>query len=159
MAKGFEFKGHKEIEDVLAALPQKFGAKVLNDTLKKSAKPLIEEAKNLVKKKSGELAKSIGSIPGRGKARGQQISVGPRRGGRYKGYHAHLVEYGTAMRKLDKPRLVTLNGKTVTITHTGSMPARPFMRPAYDAKIGAVQEEIKKEFRSILDSGFEKVFK
>jgi HK97 gp10 family phage protein len=47
--------------------------------------------------------------------------------------HAHLVEFGTGPRSLKKPRTVLLGGRMVTITHTGQMPARPFLRPAFDA--------------------------
>lgn len=156
--KGFKFQGNKDIEAVLAAIQGKFGEQVVLKTLRKAAKPLINEAKQKAPKDDGDLQKSIGYINGRGSGKGQQIYVGPRRG-LYNGYHAHLVEYGTGMRKLSEPRIVTINGRTVTITHTGSMPAQPFMRPAYDAKIGEVQDEIAKEFRSILDSNFKGVFK
>ena len=159
MAKGFEMKGVNEIEKVLAGLPGKFGEQTVLKTLRKSAKPLIQEAKRRAPKDDGDLQKSIGTISGRGGGKGKQIYVGPKRGGNFKGYHAHLVEYGTAMRKLAKPTLVKIGGKMVTITHTGSMPAQPFMRPAYDTKIDEVQEVIRTEFRSILESGFKGVFK
>jgi HK97 gp10 family phage protein len=157
--KGFRMEGVDDIEKVLAGLPGRFGEKVVTKTLRKSAKPLIAEAKQNAPEHKGNLKKSIGAINGRGGGKGSQIYVGPRRGGSFKGYHAHLVEYGTAPRKLATPHLATILGKTVLITHTGSMPAHPFLRPAYDAKIGEVQEVIKQEFRSILESGFRNVFK
>lgn len=152
-------QGVEEIEKVLAGLPGKFGEQVVLKVLRKSAKPLINEAKQRAPKDDGDLQKSIGTISGRGGGKGKQIYVGPKRGGGFKGYHAHLVEYGTAPRKLDKPHVVTIGGRTVTITHTGTMPAKPFMRPAFDTKIDEVQEVIATEFRSILQSGFKGVFK
>ena len=158
MAKGFEMHGFEDIDRVLAALPGKLGPQVLTRTLRKAAKPLTDEAKRLVPKDSGELAKSIGVIAAKDFGDYTGVYVGPRRGF-YAGHHAHLVEYGTVMRKLDKPRVVKIGGKTVTITHTGTMPAKPFMRPAYDSKIGEVQEEVKKELYNILESGFKGVFK
>lgn len=158
MAKGFEMKGFQEIEKVLAALPDKLGPKVLTQTLRKAAKPLTDEAKRLVPVDSGELKKSIGVIAAKDFGNYTGVYVGPRRG-IYAGHHAHLVEYGTVMRKLDKPILIKIGGKLVTITHTGTMPAKPFMRPAYDAKIGQVQEEVGKELYNILEGGFKGVFK
>lgn len=150
--------GFDDIYKVLAALPGKLGPQVLTRTMRKAAKPLTEEAKRLVPKKSGELAKSIGVIANKDFGSFTGVYVGPRRG-LYGGHAAHLVEYGTAARKLDKPHLLTISGKTVFITHTGTMPAHPFMRPAYDATIGQVQEEVKKELYNILESGFKGVFK
>lgn len=158
MAKGFEMKGFEEIEKVLAALPDKLGPQVLTRTLRKAAKPLTDEAKRLVPKRSGELAKSIGVVAAKDFGNYTGVYVGPRRG-IYGGHHAHLVEYGTAMRKLDKPTLIKIGGKLVTITHTGTMPAKPFMRPAYDSKIDEVQQEVKRVLQEEIASGYKGVFK
>ena len=46
--------------------------------------------------------------------------------------HAHLVEWGTGPRKFKKPRQVRIGGKWVVVESTGSMPAKPFFRPAVD---------------------------
>lgn len=151
-------KGFEDIDKVLAALPGKLGPQVLTKTLRKAAKPLVDEAKLKVPKASGELAKSIGVVAAKESGNYTGVHVGPRRGN-YGGHHAHLVEYGTAARKLDKPALVKIGGKTVAITHTGTMPAQPFMRPAFDAKIGQVQDEVKIGLYNLLESGFKGVFK
>lgn len=160
MANSFKFvtEGFDDIDKVLAALPGKFGPQVLTKTLRKAAKPLVDEAKKLVPVDKGELKKSIGVEQSKVAGNYVGVQAGPRRG-MFAGYHAHLVEYGTGPRKLDKPITLKIGSKWVTITHTGSMPAHPFMRPAYDAKIGQVQEEVKKELNNILETGFKGVFK
>lgn len=68
------------------------------------------------------------------------------------GYHAHLVEFGTVERTLATPRTVTLGGKTVTITTTGTMPAKPFMRPAFDENSGRVAGKLKTSLWDVVQS-------
>ena len=160
MAKGFEIKGINEIKDVLAGLPDKFGNKVVEDVLNKAAKPLIREAKQNASHSdvTGNLSKSIGAIKNKQEGQTVGITVGPRRSKGYKGHHAHLVEYGTAPRQVKKKQVLAGNGKFWGKS-VASSPAQPFLRPAYDSKIDTVQNEIKKEFQSILQSGFKNVFK
>lgn len=142
MAKEFEFQGIKEAQQVFDALGKRFGAKVLNKILRKNAKPLVVKARELAPADDGDLKKSIGVLGGRAGRRGQEILVGPRRGGSFKGHSGHLVEYGTGPR-------TKANGAS-----TGSMPAAPFMRPAVASEARAVIEGIKADCRLLLDSGF-----
>lgn len=167
MANNFRFavEGFEDIEKVLHALGKNLGAQVLTQVLRNAAKPLIQEAKRLAPVDDGGLKKSIGalraketSISGFDGPQFTGIFIGPRRGF-YEGHHAHLVEFGTGPRKLDKPATIKIGNRWVTITHTGSMPAKPFMRPAYDAKIGEVQKEVAKRLFDVLESDFKGVFK
>jgi len=48
------------------------------------------------------------------------------------GPHSHLVEFGTGPRRLKEPHYAKLGGNWVWVEHTGSMPAKPFFRPALD---------------------------
>lgn len=64
-----------------------------------------------------------------------EVVVGPgvlTKGGRGAARHAHLAEFGTAERH-------THRGKS-----TGTMPRKPFMRPAWDANIGRVFQDTGK---------------
>jgi HK97 gp10 family phage protein len=162
MAKGAGFVtyGIKEIEQVLAGLPDKFGQKVVEEVLVKSSKILVNQIKQNASHSdvTGNLRKSIGIIKSKEAGLTKRITIGPRRHGPYKGYHAHLLEYGTVTRRAEKAKVLAGHGIFFGKQVEG-VTAQPFMRPAYDACIGNVQDEIAKEFRSILESGFKKVFK
>jgi len=139
--KGFAFQGIEGVDRVLDALGKRLGPQVMNGILKQSAQPMVKEAKRLVKK--GRVRSSIGFIQGRGAKRGQLVYLGPRKskGGR----PAHLIEYGTGPRSRK-------NGGS-----TGSMPAKPFMRPAFDTQAGNVVAEIRKRVKTLLTSNFQGV--
>lgn len=141
---------------------KKLSNKVVRGILNKAAKPIIAEAKSRVSKNNGDLEKSIGSIPGRGLGKGEQVYVGPRRGGRFKGYAGHLVEYGTAPHIIKAKAaggLLHLRGNVFVneVQHPGAA-ARPFMRPAFDTKKDEAIGIIKDECKAIILDGFKSVF-
>ncbi|MBG8552354.1 HK97-gp10 family putative phage morphogenesis protein [Hymenobacter guriensis] len=144
-ANNFRFEGFKEVQQILDALPKKLGPKVISGIMRSAAKPLIERGRELAPKDDGDLRASLGVLAGRGAGRGSSVYVGPRRSEKYKGYAAHLIEYGTAPRK-------TESGKS-----TGSTPARPFWRPAFDQTKDEIIERIRKNLRLVLDSDFRNV--
>lgn len=145
--KNLRFEGIEEIAQVLSALPGRLGPQVILKTLRKAAKPIVAEAKSRAPRDKGDLIRSIGVINGRGQGKGQSVYVGPRRGGSFKGYAGHLVEYGTG------PRTMKDGGSS------GSMPAQPFMRPAADSKTPLAIESIKLDLKTLIESGFKGVFK
>lgn len=149
MGKNLRFEGIEELSQVLDGLAgdKRLSSQVVRQILNKGAKPIIETAKELVAKRDGDTAKSIGTIAGRGQGKGEQVYVGPRRGGPYKGYAGHLIEYGTAPRK-------QANGH-----NTGAMPALPFMRPAFDQRKDEAIGIIKNECKAIILSEFKSVYK
>jgi len=71
--------------------------------------------------------------------------------------HAHLVEYGTAPRKLDKPVVINLGGTFVTVTHTGSVGAQPFMRPALTEHVTEVLAAMKKRAKKGMEKHAKKM--
>lgn len=160
MAKGFEIRGIKEIEQVLAGLPGKFGNEVVEKVLNNGAKPLVKKTKENASHHdvTGNLSKSLGTIKNKKEGQTNSITFGPRRNRPFKGHHAHFLEYGTAPRKAQSGKVLAGGGKFFGKEVAG-VTATPFLRPAYDATIGQVQNEIANEFRSILQSGFRKVFK
>ena len=145
MAKNLAFRGFQELDQVLDALPNNIGPKVLQQILRKAVKPMVAEAKAKAPRDDKDLVKSIGVINGRGAGKGTQIYMGPRRGGGFKGYVGHLIEYGTAPRRTESGR------------NTGSGPALPFMRPAFDLMYPEAVRIIKEECKTIIDSGFKTI--
>ncbi len=139
----FQFEGFKEVEQLLDALPKKLGEQTLQKILRKNAQPLIQRGRELVPRRKGEIAKSLGVVAGRGAGRGTSIYVGPRRSKAFQGYAAHLLEFGTAPR-------VKKNGQS-----TGSMPASPFWRPAFDQTKDQIIAGIRLDIKAVLDSNFQ----
>jgi HK97 gp10 family phage protein len=157
--------GIEELGQVLDGLAgdKKLSNKVVRGILNKAAKPIIQKAQELAPQEDGDLKKSIGTIPGRGRGKGEQVYVGPRRGGRFKGYAGHLVEYGTAPHLIKAKAadgLLHLRGNVFAteVQHPGAA-ARPFMRPAFDAKKDEAIGIIKDECKAIILDGFKSVFK
>jgi len=64
--------------------------------------------------------------------------------------NSHLVEFGTVERTLEKPRKVQLGGHWVEIKTTGQMPARPFLRNAWDSMKYAALKIFTTEMRNEL---------
>src|SRR5690606_41903740 len=93
--------GHKEIDRVLKALPKELQHSIQQQAHVDAAKPLIEKEKLLAPEgPTGNLVDSIGAvkIPLRRANFIGEVHVGPRRGRRYRGHHAHLVEFGTKLK-------------------------------------------------------------
>jgi HK97 gp10 family phage protein len=158
---GISIKGIDELDQVLAGFDDKFGAKVLDGILRKAAAPMVREAKRLSSNAdvTGDTTKSIGIVANR---QNNSITVGPRRGNGFKGYHAHLLEYGTAPHlikaKAEAGLLRWAGGAATQVQHPGSA-AQPFMRPAFDATGTSMVESIKDQCREIIESGFKSVYK
>lgn len=156
MAKTFDFIGAKELQEAFLNIPAYVNSGVVDSELREAGKPLIKRAKEIASNadNTGNLSKSIGALSDR-KLAGEPAAIvmGPRRGRGHKGHHAHLVEYGTGPRKLLKPVRAKVNGKWVTATSTGTMPAFPFMRPAFDAKAQEVAENVKRIYSRLIEKG------
>ena len=116
----------------LRKLPEKVQKKVLVGAVRAGAKPIIKEARRIVPKRTGNLAKSIGVNKRRSKGTIVHFSVSPRRGGKYDGYYGHFVEFGTK-----------------------KMAPRPFMRTAFENKgeesIDAVRAYMKKRIEKEIE--------
>jgi HK97 gp10 family phage protein len=128
--------------DVLAQMLKKYAPKI-RDAIQDSA---VGAGATVIKKEAQKNLKRNGSIQSGNlyrslktqKVKGTHGAYKIFTQGRYapkgqRGPHAHLVEFGTGPRELDEPRQTRLpDGKWVVTTHTGSMPAKPFFRPAID---------------------------
>lgn len=154
-------KGLKELDAFLAALPKKLETGAYRAGLTAAARVIADEAKVRVPRKTGKLAKAIGSSSPR-KNQDGTFSISVRvRGPNEKGGNSHAFlglfhEYGV------RPHLIASTGKgegrvavkkakdgtgtidakvlkigdryvSGVVSHPGHA-ARPFMRPALDAK-------------------------
>lgn len=144
--------GFKELDAALAELPRAVAKGALTRTLRKAAEPIAEEARRLVPVDTGDLRDSIAVSAkiknragaaefaaamraGLGKGAAVQAMRDARRvaGQDYsavmhvgpsvpKGFHGHLVEFGTV-----------------------DTPIQPFMRPAWDSQKRVALDTIKDE--------------
>lgn len=160
MAKtGFELEGFDALEQVLAGLPGKFGDQVVDKILRKAAAPYVKRAKELSSNAdvTGDTTKSIGIIADR---KTNSIIVGPRRGNGYKGFVAHILEYGAAPHLIKAKAAgghLSFNGKAYTqVQHPGIAP-QPFLRPAFDETKDQMVQSVKDQCAEIIATGFRSV--
>lgn len=128
-----QVSGIKEIREVLQSWPLEVQHKAMQSVYAESAVPLLNAAHYLAPVgRTGNLADSIGIEKPSIKRVSEvgEIRVGPRRSGRYRGFHAHLNEYGTKER-------TRKNGGS-----TGIMPKKPFMKPAFDQTNGTLLRKV-----------------
>ena len=119
-----------EVINSLKAMGVEIDNPDLQRMLKAQALPIINSAKNLAPKDSGDLAKSIGFITGKDKDNKTKVLIGLRKE-YYNNYLGVMFEYGTVARiQQDTGR------------YTGIIEARPFMRPALDQNAGKVTDGI-----------------
>jgi hypothetical protein len=133
--------GLKEIQQAIKNLPLALEHSTLQSGYSKAAKPLVDREKLLAPEgPTGNLVDSIGIVKTNLKKANEvgEIKVGPRRG-RYKGFHAHMVEYGT------KKRVLKGRGKYRAGTDRGIMPKKPFAAPAFRLTKGIVEKGIAGE--------------
>lgn len=135
MSVTISLSGVDKIDKVLKGLPNVINHNMMSNVHVKAAQPLIQRMK--LQAPLGEtmnLTNSIGAVResyGKSDTLGI-VRVGARRG-RFKGNHAHLVEYGTARR-------ANKNG-----ANRGVMPRKPFTYPSWVATRAQVERIISYE--------------
>lgn len=142
--------GDKELAKALRELPQKVDDKALQKANVKAAQPLVDRMHRLAPVGlTGDLADSIGIIKAGRKNRSELglITIGPRRGGGFKGYAGHLVEFGTKRR-------TTKSG-----ANRGVMPKEPFVEPAWEDTKDEVLGSIDKELEKVITSYWKRTTK
>ena len=104
---------------------------IMGQFIEQAGRIFITLAKAKINVKTGNLRNSIGFIErdNRGKGRAFRL-IGARVYGPYKGFHAHLIEEGTADRTPSRKKKVSATGEKYG-KNIG--PAKPFMRPAFEA--------------------------
>lgn len=150
-----EVNGWKQLSKLLGDLPERLQRKVVNSAASAGAQVIVKEAKNNIRQngsiKTGTL---LDSIRKRKKKRTHGI---------YEVFtdksapHAHLVEWGTGPRKLKQPKEIKINGTWRIITQTGSMPAKPFFRPAVDENQNVIMRKMTERMAKRLAAEAEKM--
>jgi len=152
---GAKLEGFKEFADGLRKLPENIGKNVLRRAVSAGAAVIRVETKNnaLAIKDTGTLARSIyqKQIRELSGPKNQVFFIGARSGKQYQkdkngkdAYYARWVELGHFTRGPGKGRIVrdaNRGGKNnstlaaqVQAGHVRWVPARPFLRPAFDVK-------------------------
>lgn len=130
-----EIKGVDELLRKLRQLPEKVQKRVVVGAVRAAAKPLIKEARAKVPVDTGNLKKSIGVTKRRSKNKNIiHFSISPRKGGKYNGFYGHFVEFGTS-----------------------KMPAKPFLRPAFESKGKETIEAAKQYMARRIDKELKKL--
>jgi HK97 gp10 family phage protein len=140
--------GDKELRAALNILPDRIYRKVVRQMTGKMATPIVSAAKRNLKavqseKARGVLAKGLRKKTKTYKADGSVVTIV---GGKFpEAAHAHLVEFGHRMvvggtvsrlKKQWSASRSSRTGKRGGGRVVGFVPAKPFMRPAYDATKG-----------------------
>jgi hypothetical protein len=104
---------------------------IMGQFIEQAGRIFITLAKAKINVKTGNLRNSIGFIErdNRGKGRAFRL-IGARVYGPYKGFHAHLIEEGTADRTPSRKKKTSASGAKYG-KNIG--PAKPFMRPAFES--------------------------
>ncbi len=130
------------IEQALKAFPERLQRDIVNSVASRGAQVVKKHAKRNIKANgsiyTGTLYNAIKTAKVKNKHGVYRIFTGK------DAPHAHLVEYGTGPRNLSEPKQVQIGNTWVTIEQTGSMPAKPFFRPALDENEIEVLREMKK---------------
>lgn len=137
---GIEIKsnalGLPELQQLFNSLRGSQVNSIFNSAFRKASKPIIKGARSNLKprKRTGNLSKSIGVKPIRGKA---GLIVGARTFGKHKGYAGHILDKGTVMRYRK-----TKSGKRVS---TGKVNPTKYFKKAVDGNSLKIQNTISKE--------------
>lgn len=140
------FKGGKELQDMLNTLPAKLERNVMRSALRQGANVIRDAARDNINDRSGALSKSVRV---RTRARRGEVTATVTAGSK-DAYYAHMVEFGTSPHDIpaaDGSALDVAGNPRANVEHPGAAP-HPFMRPAIDEKQGeairAVGEQIRK---------------
>lgn len=146
VVSGVNIKGLAELDKVLRDLPGKLARNVVRGSLRAAATVVADEARVRAPVRTGGLRESIRVstrvVHGVPQAK---VVAGTKSGKKTKGGHdvfyAHMIEGGTAAHTIEPKnrRALKLGGffedeQFVASAEHPGFPARPFMRPAMDAK-------------------------
>lgn len=149
MAVKMRIEGAGDIERALAGLPRGTAKGVMRRAMKKSLKPVAEAAEAIspfavavTSKLTAHQRREARGDRGRSKV---VLYVGPvdRQGGHARA--AHLYEFGTG------PRVQRSTGRA-----TGAMPARPFLRPAWDMNKAVMLSRLRQEVWGEIEKAVER---
>lgn len=133
-------KGERELRKSINGLTHVFTDRQAQKVHAKAAEPLVHEMhKRAPVGLTGNLAESIGTVKS-GKNNRREIGLvetGARRKGGYKGFTAHLNEFGTKVRRVKQRHPIFGYDR-------GKMPAKPFIEPSWESKKDEVLGRVTK---------------
>lgn len=152
--------GTAETVAALARLSAQLQKKIVGNAIRSGARVILKEARLRCPVETGALAASLKVRAPKKKAAGENIAmvsadpkfVGPD-GYRRPYKYAWLVEHGSSPHTIeskDIPLNIAGAHPVAVVQHPGSRP-RPFLRPAFDANIGLIQQRIGEAIERGLD--------
>ncbi|MCG7630544.1 hypothetical protein MHM88_22310 [Epibacterium sp. MM17-32] len=149
MAVKMKIEGAGDIERALAELPRGTAKGVMRRSMKKSLKPVVQAAQGVspftiavTSKLTARQRREARGDRGRSKV---VLYVGPVQPDGEDAPHAHLYEFGTG------PRVQASTGRA-----TGAMPARPFLRPAWDMAQPIMLATLRREVWAEIEKAVER---
>lgn len=131
--------GFDALNKILSEVPKDVARKAGVDALRAGAKPILEEAQNLVPEgATGKLAESLEIATKKASIPIVKVQASRKKGG----YHAHLVELGTQPHEIHN---VVIGNKFYPVIHHPGARKKPFLRPAFNAKKGEALKIILSE--------------
>lgn len=126
--------GERQLARRLRALVHAAGTDDLMDAVREASEPIVRAARS--KAPSATIAEGVRVVNVVVAATGEVTAEIGLPGGRQKWFYGLFVELGTG------PRVQKTTGR-----RTGSMPARPFLRPAFNAERGAARRRFFEALR------------
>ena len=148
MSNERNISGGRELDAFLQTLAVKVEKNIMRSALRAGANVFKDEAKANVPVDLGDLRRSIRVTTG---AKGGQVTASVKAGNK-KAFYWRFVEFGTAAHKIapKNGRALAIGGKVVrAVNHPGAR-AKPFLRPALDAKAEMALRAIGVQIRARL---------
>lgn len=153
-----EIKGLRELDERLKQLPVEIGRKVLTSAVRSGAYVIRREAiarapvgKDDPHPRYGRLSQNIRTAAVAERSASATVLVHTGRA-----FWARFVEFGTGVRRVRRKRVMS-DGTTFYGLEVAPMPARPFMRPAFDAKSRTAVDAIAKALARGIDRAVAKL--
>ncbi|MCH7411156.1 HK97 gp10 family phage protein [Belliella sp. DSM 111904] len=150
--QGIDLRGDADLIKKLKKVQTKTGIAAIKKALRKAGNKIKNSVKQNAPIDSGNLKRSIKVFNdnSRGSKGGALLRVGA---DRKIAPHAHLVEFGTDERQLNKPSIITIStGQTFTVKHTGKMPANDFFNRGYESSKQSAIDTFTSEIKQALNN-------
>lgn len=146
IAGSIELQGYEEVMKRLDGLERNVNRRLAYQALRKASRILILSARRKVQDYSKKVSKSI-SINYQSRER-VLIAVGPKRSKKNDPWFAHFIEWGVSgvgrFKRKGRKR------------YRADLPARPFMRPAFDETQEQILQDFGKSVMAVIDKYVEK---
>ena len=131
-----DIKNMPQLLRKLSAMSAAVATQVVGDALTAGAQLIVNDAKENAPYLSGTLMRSIHSSEPFTNSGRWEMRIGTNI------EYARIHEYGGTIKAKDKPLLAFRIGGKLILTKSVQMPARPYLRPAFDSQKDAVVVEV-----------------